>query len=273
MRKTTSVTPPDATPAPGVSEAEYIRSVEDRRATALASLRGPMSVLAAVARHEIPVGSRLRFGPGEGVDVRLPGMARDVDVHALADGFAIDGVLSPPRSIEAGRYTLRLSHQNYPAAVVLDSQSPRLREDVSQRWYPVDLMLRIRSRLETDPQRVTLASTASADRSVERVGWIPLVIDGAAVRVAAMRLLEPGYPDDHAEIYFRDDTTGTDSYEVGRYVAVARDGEDVIVDFNLAYNPSCALSPFYNCPIPPHENHLAVPIRAGEMTPLIRASH
>ena len=265
MRKTTPATAPDAD--------AYIRSVEDRRAKALASLHGPTSVLAAVARHEIPVGSRLRFGPGDGVNVRLPGMARDVDVHALADGFAIDGVLSPPRSIEAGRYTLRLSHQNYPAAVVLDSQSPRLSEDVSQRWYPVDPALRIRSRLETDPKRGTLASTASADRPVERVGWIPLVIGGAAVRVAAMRLLEPGYTDDHAEIYFRDGTTGKDSYEVGRYVSMARDGDDVIVDFNLAYNPSCALSPFYNCPIPPQENRLAVPIRAGEMTPLIRASH
>ena len=232
-----------------------------------------MSVLAAVARHEIPVGSRLRFGPGEGVDVRLPGMARDVDVHALADGFAIDGVLSPARSFDAGRYTLRLSHQNYPAVVVLDSQSPRLREDVARRWYPVDLALRIRSRLETATSRGTLASTSSADRPVERVGWISLVIGGAAIRLAALRLLEPGYPDDHAEIYFRDGTTGKDSYEVGRYVAVARDGEDVIVDFNLAYNPSCALSPFYNCPIPPQENRLAVAIRAGEMTPLVRASH
>ena len=256
-----------------MSEADYIRGIEDRRASALASFHGPMSVLAAVARHEIPVGSRLRFGPGEGVDVRLPGMARDVDVRALADGFAIDGVPSPPRSIEAGRYTLRLSHQNYPAAVVLDSQSPRLREEVSQRWYPVDPALRIRSRLETDPRRGVLASTSSADRPVERVGRIPLVIGGSAIRLAALRLLEPGYPDDHAEIYFRDGTTGKDSYEVGRYVAVARDGEDVIVDFNLAYNPSCALSPFYNCPIPPQENRLAVAIRAGEMTPLVRASH
>ena len=40
--------------------------------------------------------------------------------------------------IDAGRYTLRLSHQNYPAVVVLDAQSPRLREDITQRWYPVE---------------------------------------------------------------------------------------------------------------------------------------
>jgi uncharacterized protein (DUF1684 family) len=38
------------------------------------------------------------------------------------------------------------------------------------------------------------------------------------------------------------------------------------IDFNDAGNPSCNYSPFYNCPIPPPENTLTVPIRAGEMT-------
>ena len=256
-----------------MNDAEYVRSVEDRRANALASLRGPTSILAAVARHEIPVGSQLRFGPGEGVDVRLAGMPRDVQIRALADGFEVDGVPSQPRSIEAGRYTLRMSHQNYPAVVVLDAQSPRLRDDVAQRWYPVDPALRIRSRLERDVLRGSIASTSSVDRPVERVGWIPLEIAGQLVRLAATHLLEPGYAADHLDVFFRDGTTGDQTYEVGRYVTVERvGGGDVIVDFNLAYNPSCALSPFYNCPIPPEENRLTVPITAGEMTPLT-ASH
>ena len=80
-------------------------------------------------------------------------------------------------------------------------------------------------------------------------------------------MLEPGYAPDHLDLYFRDGTTGRGSYEVGRYVTVERAGDnsdDVIVDFNRAYNPSCALSPFYNCPIPPKENTLKVPIPVGE---------
>lgn len=263
-----------AAAAPG-GDADYIRSVEDRRAKTLASLRASGSVLAAVARHEIPIGSRLRFGHGAGADVRLEGLPRDVEIGALADGFTIDGVPSPPRAIEAGRYTLRLSHQNYPAVIVLDAQSPRLREDVRRRWYPVDPALRIRSTLEPDARRGRVASTASADRPMERVGWIPFEIDGVALRLAATRMLEPGYADDHLDVFFRDRTTGDETYEVGRYVTVERlgVGDGVIVDFNLAYNPSCALSPFYNCPIPPAENRLAVPIRAGELTPLIAGPH
>ena len=77
------------------------------------------------------------------------------------------------------------------------------------------------------------------------------------------RLLDPGFGAYQLDCYFREATTVRESYEVGRYVAVDRDSDDVIVDFILAYNPSCALSPFYNCPIPPAENRLAVPIRAA----------
>jgi hypothetical protein len=40
----------------------------------------------------------------------------------------------------------------------------------------------------------------------------------------------------------------------------------VVIDFNKAYNPPCALSPFATCPLPPPQNHLDVAVRAGEKT-------
>ena len=256
-----------------VSDAGYVRSTLERRERARQALHGPTSVLAAVARHEIPIGSRLRFGPAGDVDVGLPGMDRVVTVAALPEAFDVDGEVSPPRTVEAGRYALRLSHQNYPAVVVLDSQSPRLQEDVELRWFPVDPALRLRAALEPDSAPQPIASTASADRPAERAGWVTLLIGDTKVRLSLTHMLEPGFAPDHLDLYFRDGTTGQGSYEVGRYVTVERAGDgtdDVIVDFNRAYNPSCALSPFYNCPIPPQENRSSVPIRAGEMAPLHR---
>jgi hypothetical protein len=250
--------------------AEYIRRVEEHRAEIRAALRGPTSSLAAVARHELPVGSRLVFGADASADVQLPGIARTVSVEATRDGFLVDGVASRPTGIAAGRYTLRLSHQNYPAVVILDGESPHLADDVERRWYPVDPSLRIRARLEVDAANVAIGSTASADRAGERLGWIRFRVDGQDVRLAVTRMLEPGA--DQPDIYFRDGTTGHGSYEVGRYVTVERDGDEVIVDFNYAYNPACALSPYYNCPIPPPENRIDVPIRAGEMTPSKRTT-
>jgi uncharacterized protein (DUF1684 family) len=67
---------------------------------------------------------------------------------------------------------------------------------------------------------------------------------------------------------FTDATTGTESYEGGRYIDLTmKDIRDnrVTIDFNRAYNPYCAyVSGRYNCPIPPKENHLPVAILAGE---------
>jgi hypothetical protein len=246
-----------------VSDA-YTRAVEAHREAIRQALRGPTSSLAAVARHEVPVGTSLTFGPA-GADVTLPGMDRRVRVEATPDGFLVDGVPSAPAPIPAGRYTLRLSHQNYPAVVVLDRESPHLAEDVERRWYPIDPALRVRTRLEPDRAAVAIGSTASADRAGERVGWVRFAVDDVPVRLAVTRMLEPG--SDQLDIYFRDGTTGRGSSEVGRYVTVEPDGEDVVVDFNYAYNPACALSPYYNCPIPPLENRIDVPIRAGEMSP------
>lgn len=233
--------------------AEYVREIEDRRAKAQADLRRFPSVLYAVDRRELPID----------LDVDLFG----VTVRATRDGFLVDGSASGPRTIEAGRYALRLSHQGYPAAVILDREA-RIRE-ASLRWYPVDPELRVHGRIERDAARVAIASTASPERPAERVGWFLFVREGELGRLAVTRLLEPGAPPDHLDVYFRDATTGHGSYDVGRYVTVERNGDDVIVDFNRAYNPSCALSPYYNCPIPPVENRLAIAITAGEMTPLI----
>lgn len=69
---------------------------------------------------------------------------------------------------------------------------------------------------------------------------------------------------------FKDATNGTETYGAGRYLDNHRPGLDlrgahkIHVDLNYAYNPYCAYSPYYSCPLPPRENWLVVPIRAGE---------
>lgn len=253
-----------------MSDAEYVRSIEERRAREQEALHGFPSVLAAVARYELPIGRRLRVGPRD-ADAVLDGMDCGITLLATPDGFLVDGVPSAPRSVDAGRYALRLSHQGHPALVVLDRDAPRAEAEL--RWYPVDPRMRVRGHLERDIATIDIASTASPVRHAARVGWLHFLTDGAACRLAVTRLLEPGVPPDHLDVYFRDATTGAGSYVVGRYATVERDGEGAVVDFNLAYNPACALSPFYNCPIPPAENVLPVPIRAGEMAPLGGAAH
>ncbi|HEX6547974.1 MAG TPA: DUF1684 domain-containing protein [Candidatus Dormibacteraeota bacterium] len=76
---------------------------------------------------------------------------------------------------------------------------------------------------------------------------------------------------------FRDATAGTDTYGGGRYLVdtikntdrlcleVEPGSDQVVLDFNYAYNPSCAYDARWACPLAPPENRLGFPVRSGEM--------
>lgn len=70
--------------------------------------------------------------------------------------------------------------------------------------------------------------------------------------------------EDYLFIPFRDDTSGNESYGGGRYLDIRiPENDTLILDFNAAYNPYCAYSPKYSCPIPPEENDLTTRVEAG----------
>lgn len=74
---------------------------------------------------------------------------------------------------------------------------------------------------------------------------------------------------DYLFIPFRDATSGKETYGGGRYLDFKiPKGQDALIDFNLSYNPYCAYSYRYSCPIPPKQNTLDVKVSAGEKTPL-----
>lgn len=73
---------------------------------------------------------------------------------------------------------------------------------------------------------------------------------------------------------FVDSLAGVETYPAGRYLEPEGLGQNqFIVDFNLAYNPYCAYNDDWSCPLTPPENHLSVPIRAGEKLFHIPSNH
>ncbi|MDQ1702744.1 MAG: uncharacterized protein QOF57_1996 [Frankiaceae bacterium] len=73
---------------------------------------------------------------------------------------------------------------------------------------------------------------------------------------------------------FADATSGKETYGAGRYLLDTVKGSDLgtrdgrlVLDFNLAYNPSCAYDPRWTCPLAPPANRLDVPVRVGEKSP------
>ncbi len=83
----------------------------------------------------------------------------------------------------------------------------------------------------------------------------------------SMRLLKNPMYKNYLFLPFKDLTNGDETYGGGRYMDYNKseivDGK-LILDFNKCYNPYCAYSDGYNCPIPPIENHLNIAIHAGE---------
>ena len=130
-------------------------------------------------------------------------------------------------------------------------------------YYPPDPAYRYTLPLEPveEPQPLLFQTSTGDERTYYRIGTVDFEVEGQPARLAIYQ------SDEHDELFlpFRDATSGNETYGAGRYLEPERlaSGE-VVVDFNLAYNPFCAYSEDYSCPLPPFENHLKVAIRAGE---------
>jgi uncharacterized protein (DUF1684 family) len=129
-------------------------------------------------------------------------------------------------------------------------------------YYPQNPALRFDTTIEPLPEPVPIQmETSTGDtQDYTKVGTFRFEVDGQAAELAVYVGEDGG-----AFVPFVDATSGTETYRMGRYLELEpRGGDRFHIDFNLAYNPWCAYSPHYSCPIPPEENRLSVPIRAGE---------
>ena len=131
------------------------------------------------------------------------------------------------------------------------------------------LVARLDRTAEGAGEHVTLATSTGKLREMAIAGDLVFDAEGQEHRLRSfVSHSEEGY--DVLFVPFRDATSGTETYGAGRYVEVPfePDEDDVELDFNFAYNPSCVFSPAYDCPFPPPMNKLSVAIRAGERLPL-----
>jgi uncharacterized protein (DUF1684 family) len=140
-----------------------------------------------------------------------------------------------------------------------------------------ELALELMPQQYEDKRQVKMMTTTGQTRFYTRWGYVEFTVDGQPARLTLY--YTPGQ--DAFFLPFTDATTGTESYEAGRYMEVEqRPDGSVLLDFNTAYSPYCAYNEppelaeragreprIWNCPIPPQENRLQVAIRAGEKKP------
>lgn len=153
------------------------------------------------------------------------------------------------------------------------AQSPLIDEHAAAfsglNYYNEDAGYIVEGEIErfSDNEPLIEMQTSTGDtQQYRRWGLLKFEVDGNAASLVI-------YSDPHGGDFFlpfKDATNGRETYGAGRYLDSHRpgirrlSGDRLEVDFNYAYNPYCAYNERYSCPLPPAENWLRVPIRAGE---------
>jgi uncharacterized protein (DUF1684 family) len=149
-----------------------------------------------------------------------------------------------------------------------DSPIPaeRRNEFLPLSYFPPDPVYAVPAELTPAMTRIVVRMPTSTGevRSMDRVGTLGFMLKGQQLSLGAF--VESGSADvNRLFVPFTDLTSGTETYAGGRYLDLDRTPTGIyVVDFNKAYHPYCYYNPTFDCPYPPAESRLPVPVRAGE---------
>jgi uncharacterized protein (DUF1684 family) len=133
-------------------------------------------------------------------------------------------------------------------------------------YFPIDPDYDIPAALEPSEEDVIISvpTSTGAPRQMRKAGTLAFSLKGQPMKLTAFAPIEDQNLE-HLTVMFSDLTSGTETYPAGRYIDLDRNATGIYeLDFNRAYNPYCYYNASYECPYPPAENRLKVPIRAGE---------
>jgi len=146
---------------------------------------------------------------------------------------------------------------------VKDLESAAVSNFKGMIFFPLDLNYRVTAAWEPSDGKKTIdvPNVLGDVTPVPVAGTVIFKINGQEQRLTALG----GDPSKGLSFVFNDLTAKTDTYPGGRFLDTdAVTNGTVILDFNRAYNPPCAVTPYATCPLAPKENRLGVAIPAGE---------
>jgi uncharacterized protein len=133
-------------------------------------------------------------------------------------------------------------------------------------YFPVNPEYRVPAALGLIPGNVVIEMSTSTGlkRQMRRVGTLKFTLKGQPLSLTAFVEM-PQNDVRRLFVPFGDLTNGTETYPGGRFLDLDRTATGIYdLDFNRAYHPFCLFNPTYDCPVPPRENRLTAPVRAGE---------
>jgi uncharacterized protein (DUF1684 family) len=213
-------------------------------------------------------GRVVTFTPAAGVAVELRGRE---GARALAPGVAVpvrtDGDGGAADQLALGSLTVEVVER--PDGVIVrarDPESETRRQFAGIDHFPVTAKWRVVARFERydPPKAIELGYQAGESERYVSPGAAVFEIDGVPCR------LDPVFETGDKRLYlvFWDPTARDTTYGAGRFLyAPLPQGDRVLLDFNLAFSPPCAFTPYAACPLAPPQNRLSVRVEAGEKSP------
>jgi uncharacterized protein (DUF1684 family) len=212
-----------------------------------------------------------RFGADGSGEIVLPDGPTHAGVFTLRNGKvsgamgAGDRELRPDSDdvLKVGRLSLFVIQRGDRFGIRMkDPESQYLREFHGLEYYPASEAYRVAAKFVAEPRKIPILNVLGQTEQDDSPGFAVFRLHGQNLRLYPV-LEEPGAKE--LFFIFRDQTSGKETYGAGRflYSDLPRAGK-VTLDFNKAYNPPCAFTPYATCPLPPQENRLPVRVEAGE---------
>lgn len=155
-----------------------------------------------------------------------------------------------------------------PATSPLEKKALRHFKGVD--FYPIDLAYRVHATLEKmdSSQFFGMKTTTTRLPNYRVYGIVTFSLQGETFHLPVYQSQDLMQTDKYRDLLFfpfTDQTNGDETYGGGRYIDlyIPKDGNVLTIDFNKAYNPNCAYSHHYSCPLVPDQNYMDIEVRAG----------
>jgi len=196
------------------------------------------------------------FRPAAGVAVTVNGKPADAVSRLKSDS---DG---QPDQVQSNGFTMFVIHRGERYAIRLRDIDSKFRKEFTARhWFPVTASYRVTAQFTAyePPKLIAIPNVLGESSQQPSPGYALFTMDGQSLR------LDPIVEEDQLFFIFHDQTSGKETYPPGRFLhADLPKNGTVVLDFNQAYNPPCAFTPYATCPLPPKQNRLPIRIEAGE---------
>lgn len=204
-------------------------------------------------------GAKTTFIPAAGIKASLNGklvagpVAMASDENGATPDYLVSGNVTMFVIKRGDRYAIRMR----------DTNSQMRREFTGLHWFPIREEYRVEAKFVRydKPKTISIPNILNEIESQPSIGYAEFQLNGKTYTI------EPVVEGKELFYIFKDLTAGKETYPAGRffYTEMPVNGK-VVIDFNKAYTPPCAFTPYATCPLPPKQNRLQTRIEAGELT-------